>query len=84
MLIVLPCRGNALRAHRLPVVCRAFGTLRKAYPWNTKISEEPTGVISQESRVESQESIYDLSGRKVNGPLTKGIYIKNGKKVLVK
>ena len=53
-------------------------------------SGEPSGVISQESRVESQESIYDLSGRKISNlksqtsNLPKGIYIKNGKKVMIK
>ena len=51
---------------------------------------EPSGVISQESRAERQESIYDLSGRKISNlksqtsNLPKGIYIKNGKKVMIK
>ena len=29
-------------------------------------------------------SIYDLSGRRVNNPQRKGIYIQNGKKILVR
>ena len=60
----------------------------------TTISEEPTKTLSP-SLPRNGEGVspimggqkgglYDLSGRKVNGPLTKGIYIKNGKKVLVK
>ena len=42
---------------------------------------EPTGV----ERVEAQQStvIYDLTGRRVNN-LAKGIYIVNGKKVVIK
>ena len=30
------------------------------------------------------EALYDLSGRKVNSPLAPGIYIRNGKKIIVK
>ena len=53
--------------------------------------DDATGVVSQESRVKSQcsmlngQSVYDLSGRKVNGQLTKGhIYINNGKKIIIR
>ena len=28
--------------------------------------------------------VYDLNGRKVNAPLKKGIYIRNGRKVVIK
>ena len=30
------------------------------------------------------EALYDFSGRKVNSPLAPGIYIRNGKKIIVK
>ncbi|MBO7069379.1 MAG: hypothetical protein J6W52_12030 [Bacteroidaceae bacterium] len=33
---------------------------------------------------ENEGAVYDLSGRKVNGQVRKGVFIKNGKKVLVK
>ena len=43
---------------------------------------EMTGIASQESRVESQESrVFDLQGRKVTNPEKGNIYILNGKKV---
>ena len=43
---------------------------------------EMTGIASQESRVESQESrVFDLQGRKVTNPEKGKIYILNGKKV---
>jgi len=29
-------------------------------------------------------AVYDLSGRKVEGTLRKGVYIQNGKKIMVK
>ena len=43
----------------------------------------PTG-ISGITITESDESVYDLQGRKVSGNLKSGIYIKNGKKVYIK
>lgn len=45
--------------------------------------DEATGIFGIEAN-EAQQEIYDLQGRKVNGPLTKGIYIVNGKKTFVK
>ena len=48
--------------------------------------EDPTSIGNEELRVKSEESdetIYDLSGRKVSNP-KKGIYIKDGNKVLIK
>ena len=58
----------------------------------TDDDEDPTAIQSQESRVKSQESDvwYDLQGRKISNlksqisNLPKGIYIHNGKKVLIK
>ena len=41
-----------------------------------------TGIFGIDAN-EKQQEIYDLQGRKVNGPLTKGIYIVNGKKMLL-
>jgi len=55
---------------------------------------DPDGIeeiMSDELRMMNEGGIYDLSGRQVNvqssmfnGQLRKGIYIINGKKVLVK
>ena len=60
------------------------------------IDGETTG-LSEELRVKSEEcnatlsqrefataTWYDLNGRKVNAPTTKGVYIMNGRKVVVK
>ena len=56
--------------------------------------EEPTGInaIEQSGNLQSDDAIYDLSGRKItncqlsiiNCQLPKGIYIKNGKKFIIK
>lgn len=56
--------------------------------FNIKIDDdedEITGVQEFESSsVQESASYYDLQGRKVSGQLPKGIYIVNGKKVIVK
>ena len=52
--------------------------------------EDITGIVGQESRAESQESMvngqstYDLQGRKVSGTVKGGIYIRNHHKILQK
>ena len=50
------------------------------------ISEEDLTGIQELSGMESSDNIYDLSGRKMGRPLSlkSGVYIKNGKKVLIK
>ena len=45
---------------------------------------EPTGILAvSPDRQQAQSSIYDLSGRKVETPSRHGIYIVNGKKVVL-
>ena len=54
--------------------------------FTTNLEEDATGIRNEklETRNESQ-AWYDLQGRKLNGrPTTRGIYINNGKKVIVK
>ena len=48
-----------------------------------------TGVANLNANVndnlhKGEETIYDLSGRKINSQLNKGIYIVNGRKVVIK
>ena len=48
--------------------------------------EDDATSLSGELRVKSvasDDAVYDLSGRKVNSQLKKGLYIKNGKKMLI-
>ena len=47
---------------------------------------ESTGIIPirMENGSTNAEGIYDLQGRKVTQPTKKGIYIQNGKKVIIK
>ena len=53
------------------------------YAFNVTIGKEDTGIQSTISNPMQSKRIYDLSGRVVEHP-TKGIYISNGKKFLVK
>ena len=61
----------------------------RAFVLNFGDDGEVTGIVAQPT-LNSQFSIlnsewYDLSGRKLNGkPTTKGLYINNGKKVVIK
>jgi hypothetical protein len=47
---------------------------------------DPTGIkaptFNSQFPILNTQSIYDLSGRKVNSQFSKGIYIQNGKKLL--
>ena len=45
---------------------------------------DTTGIDAVDSEQRTDDSYYDLQGRKVLNPTKKGIYIKNGKKVIIK
>jgi hypothetical protein len=47
-------------------------------------SEDDATGISSISSISRQSSFYDLQGRKVQNPTLRGIYIQNGKKIVVK
>ncbi len=47
-------------------------------------NNEPDAITSVSAEADATNAVYDLSGRKVSAPVKGGIYIINGKKVLVK
>ena len=49
-----------------------------------KVTDTPTGIRDIHIDGSGDDKIYTLGGVPMNGPLKKGIYIKNGKKVVVK
>lgn len=51
--------------------------------FNIADDNDPTGISNVNVETQKDNVIYDLQGRRVNNP-TKGLYIVNGKKVLVK
>lgn len=46
--------------------------------------EHPDGINNLISEVKNKEDIYDLQGRKVTTPQKNGLYIKNGKKFILR
>ena len=62
-----------------------FGTSGSA-PKFLWFDEETTAIdaLNNESETPNDGAVYDLSGRKVNGQLHRGIYVQNGKKFIVK
>lgn len=51
--------------------------------FNVVDDDDPTGISNVNVETQKDNVVYDLQGRRVNNP-SKGIYIVNGKKVLVK
>jgi hypothetical protein len=49
------------------------------------VFEDETTAIRQLRKANAESPVYDLNGRAVNGNnLKPGIYVKNGKKVVIK
>ena len=72
-LVALVHRDGKLGGKRMHVFNTAEGTITEA-----------TGIVSPLGETEEGAAIYDLSGRKVNGQLPKGVYILAGKKFVQK
>ena len=47
------------------------------------VDNEATAITGAKMNAQ-QENVYSLSGQKINNQLKKGIYIINGKKVVIK
>ena len=48
------------------------------------VTDVPSGINGVKMDTNQDDTIYNLNGMKVSGPLKKGIYIKNGKKIVIK
>ena len=47
--------------------------------------EDTTGITSVTHKQQGTENVwYDLNGRRINAPQTKGIYVKGGRKMVIK
>ena len=55
-----------------------------ASPKIKKTNSDPAGIHEVASEKISDDSYYDLQGRRLNGQPAKGLYIRNGKKYYVK
>ena len=47
-------------------------------------NDRATGIVQINSAIDHETKIYDLTGRRVEGKAKKGVYIVNGKKVMIK
>ena len=45
--------------------------------------DDPVGIVSPLGETEEGAAIYDLIGRRQNGTLQRGIYVKKGKKFII-
>jgi hypothetical protein len=85
--------GNTLKSpSALPANIKGFrayfqlkGDAVNAASFNLDLGEGETTSISEELRMKNEESAaaYDLQGRRVAQP-KKGLYIQNGKKLIIK
>ena len=48
------------------------------------IDGDATGIIDMEAGDKASDIYYDILGRRISTPTNKGLYIKNGKKVIIK
>ena len=47
--------------------------------------DDATGIVTMENKQQKADNMwYDLNGRRVNAPMTKGFYVKNGRKMVMK
>ena len=52
--------------------------------WAYQTEASSTGIADVKIDNVTNDAIYDLQGRRVSNPLRKGIYIRNGKKFIVR
>ena len=52
--------------------------------WGYKYEDLPSGISTIQNDVKSNGPLFDLQGQRVTTPLRKGIYIKGGKKIVVR
>ena len=79
--------GSPTGTATLHVPANAVEDYWAAWPWGDFFKEvvalDPDGIVGVKQSDDSNCQYYDLTGRKVSHP-QKGIYIRNGKKVVVK
>jgi len=77
--------GNAINAYRAYLKNKGVSSARvNFYMDGILIDEAEVTAITGVKMNAQQENVYNLSGQKINNELKKGVYIINGKKVVVK
>ena len=69
-------------AHKAWLVLPAVGGAR---PFLGLPGDDFTGITTIENMQQNADNVwYDLNGRRINTPMTKGIYINDGRKIVIK
>lgn len=76
--------GNAINAYRAYLKLKGADASRVSLFVDGFLVEDEATAITGAKMNAQQENVYNLSGQKINNQLKKGIYIVNGKKVVVK
>ena len=76
--------GNAINAYRAYLKLKGVDASRVSLFVDGFLVEDEATAITGAKMNAQQENVYNLSGQKINNQLKKGIYIVNGKKVVVK
>ena len=81
--------GSNIENATLHVPASAINSYKATAPWSSFgtivcLTDEETGIENPESRNKKSEITFDLRGRRVATPTKDGIYIVDGKKVMVK
>ena len=71
-----------IEGHKAWLVVPASASIR-AYGYSLD-DDDVTGITDMEFSDESHDVYYDIQGRRISTPANRGIYIKNGKKVVIK
>lgn len=82
--------GTPTEKSTLHVLANAIEAYKAAWPWSdfkeivALTGEDPSGMVAVKPLDDCEVPYYDLSGRRIRRPQQKGLYIRNGKKVVVK
>lgn len=80
--------GTPTEKSRLHVPANAIEAYKAAWPWSdfkeiVALTNNPDGILEIKQLDDSQVPYYDLYGRRIHQPLQKGLYIQNGRKIIV-
>ena len=78
-----PWTGTALARGKVYMQLPAGAKLGDFYAFGEETGSETNGISSVSTRSMKQGEFYNLAGQRVSNP-TKGLYIVNGKKVIIK
>ena len=80
--------GTPTEKSTLHVPANAIEAYKAAWPWSdfkeiVALTNNPDGILEIKQLDDSQVPYYDLYGRRIHQPLQKGLYIQNGRKIIV-